>query len=46
MVFINCAGQHSETDSTYIIEEIFNIDDPVPAIIELDSKLNEKSNYG
>ena len=46
MVFSNCAGQQSQTDSTYMIEEILKIDDPTQAIIELDSKLNEKSNYG
>lgn len=38
---VNCTGQDNQTNSKYMIEEILKIEDPVQAIIELDSKLNE-----
>ncbi|MBU2019670.1 MAG: DMP19 family protein [Bacteroidetes bacterium] len=46
IVFSNCGGQSNKTDSTYMIEEILKIEDPTNAIIELDTKLNEISDYG
>lgn len=46
IIFTNCTGQNNQIDSTYMIEEILKIEDPIQAIIELDSRLNEISDYG
>lgn len=46
IIFSNCAGQKNQNESFYMIEEILKIEDPTQAIIELDTRLNEKSDYG